>query len=154
MCVSWLDCFKGFGTYLRRSAPLTGRRGFFFEVSRSGFATYGKGADTETPQIGAGSLSFCRFSKLWAVFLWFSALFPARTGLILESVFLWRVSVDRKLLASPGLAISARPSGEQVANKLRTTGCRTLSGALACICRARSAVFGGQSEAENTCQCA
>ena len=71
---------------------------------------------------------------------------------MLGSVFLWRVSVDRKLLVSPGLAISARRSGEQVANKLRTTGCRTLSGASACILRARSAAFGGQSEAENTCQ--
>ncbi len=42
---------------------------------------YGRGADTETPQVGAGSLGFCRFSGLLVVFCGFPAGFPASRGL-------------------------------------------------------------------------
>ncbi len=58
---------------------------------------YCKGVGTETLDVGAGSLSFCRFSWLVAVFFRFSALFPTLRGLILESEFLRCVSVDRNL---------------------------------------------------------
>ncbi len=36
---------------------------------------YGKGLDTETLSVGAGSLSFCAFSGLLVIFLWFPAGF-------------------------------------------------------------------------------
>ena len=49
----------------------------------------GEGFDTETLEVGAGSLSFCRFLCFLLVFLGFPAGFPA-PGPILESVFLWR----------------------------------------------------------------
>jgi hypothetical protein len=59
---------------------------------------YGQGADTE-PLISAGSrsLSFCRFPKLLVVVLLVFGFVSCLPGLILESVFLCRVSVDRNL---------------------------------------------------------
>ncbi len=46
---------------------------------------YGKGGDTETRLVGAGSLSFCRFLWFLVVILLFPAGFPALPDLL----FLW-----------------------------------------------------------------
>ncbi len=42
---------------------------------------YGEGADTETPSVGAGSLSFCGFSGFLVVFLGIPAGFPSPVAL-------------------------------------------------------------------------
>ena len=45
------------------------------------FIEYGQGADTETPYVGAGSLSFCPCWGFSVVLLWFPAGFPTPLGL-------------------------------------------------------------------------
>ena len=60
------------------------------------FRTHGRAADTETPQDGAGPLSFYGF----LVVDWFPLVFGLvsyPTGPILKSAFLWHVSVDRHI---------------------------------------------------------
>ncbi len=57
---------------------------------------YGEGFDTETLQARAGSLSFCGFLLVGRFPLVFG-LVSHPPGPILESVFMWRVSVDRNL---------------------------------------------------------
>jgi hypothetical protein len=67
-----------------------------FEAPQS-LPRYGKGADTETLSGGAVCLSFCEFVLVFGHFVWVSGLVSDPPGPILESVFLWRVSVDRNL---------------------------------------------------------
>ncbi len=47
----------------------SGRFGLPLLKMRIASCFYGKAFDTVPPQVGAGSLSFCRFSRFWDVFL-------------------------------------------------------------------------------------
>lgn len=61
---------------------------------------YGQGSDTGPPKVGAASLSFCWFRWLCLViFLGLPVGFPTFPAFSLETVFLWRLFVDRNLLA-------------------------------------------------------
>ena len=86
---------------------------------------YGKGSDTGPPQVGAGSLSFCRFSMFLVVFLGLPAGCPTLPalfeGLCSCGVFLstetslhrafmkvQRIPLDPRIRTSCSMAPSAR----------------------------------------------
>ena len=62
--------------------------------------SFGKGFDTGPPQTGAGSFSFCEFSRLLLVFLGLPAGCPTFPALFEGLCFCGGVSVDRNLLVS------------------------------------------------------
>jgi hypothetical protein len=75
---------------------------------------YGRGFDTETPQAGAGSLSFFRFCGFLS-FSFGSGRFSYTPGPILESAFLWRLFCRQNLPV---------PGTQAYGPKQRHRGCR------------------------------
>jgi hypothetical protein len=75
-----------------------GRTEHAHEIARLiiGLPIYGEGVDTETPKVGAGSLSFSGFSVFVGWFHCVSGGVSYPLGRILESAFLWRCFCRQK----------------------------------------------------------